>query len=76
MRWLRDRLDRIAPVFEKGGRLHGWHPLWEAMDTFLYSPPSVTTTGSHVRDAIDLKRMMMTVVIATLPCVFMLDDFG
>ena len=71
MRWLRDRLDRIAPTFEKGGRLHRWHPLWEAMDTFFYSPPSVTTTGSHVRDAIDLKRMMMTVVIATLPCVFM-----
>ncbi len=71
MRWLRERLDRIAPTFEKGGKLHRWHPLWEAMDTFFYSPPSVTTTGSHVRDAIDLKRMMMTVVIATLPCVFM-----
>lgn len=71
MRWLRERLDRIAPVFEKGGRLHRWHPLWEAMDTFFYSPPSVTATGAHVRDAIDLKRMMMTVVIAALPCVFM-----
>jgi len=71
MRWLRGRLDRIAPSFEKGGKLHRWHPLWEAIDSFFYSPPSVTTTGSHVRDAIDLKRMMMTVVIATLPCVFM-----
>jgi Na+-transporting NADH:ubiquinone oxidoreductase subunit B len=71
MRWLRQRLDQIAPVFEKGGRLHRWHPLWEAMDTFFYSPSSVTTTGAHVRDAIDLKRMMMTVVIAALPCVFM-----
>jgi len=71
MRWLRQRLDRIAPVFDKGGRLHRWHPLWEAMDTFFYSPPSVTSTGAHVRDAIDLKRMMMTVVIAALPCVFM-----
>jgi len=71
MRWLRQQLDRVAPNFEKGGKLHRLHPLWEAMDTFFYSPPSVTTTGSHVRDAIDLKRMMMTVVIATLPCVFM-----
>jgi Na+-transporting NADH:ubiquinone oxidoreductase subunit B len=71
MRWLRQRLDQVAPVFEKGGRLHRWHPLWEAMDTFFYSPSSVTTTGAHVRDAIDLKRMMMTVVIAALPCVFM-----
>jgi len=71
MRWLRQQLDRVAPNFEKGGKLHRLHPLWEAMDTFFYSPPSVTTTGSHVRDAIDLKRMMMTVVIAVLPCVFM-----
>jgi Na+-transporting NADH:ubiquinone oxidoreductase subunit B len=70
MRWLRSRLDRIDPHFAKGGRLHRWHPLWEAADTFFYSPGSVTTTGSHVRDAIDLKRMMMTVVIAVLPCVF------
>jgi len=69
--WLRDRLDRIAPNFERGGRLHRWHPLWEAVDTFLYSPGTVTRTGSHVRDAIDLKRIMMTVVIAALPCVFM-----
>jgi Na+-transporting NADH:ubiquinone oxidoreductase subunit B len=71
MRWLRSRLDKVAPHFERGGRLHKWHPLWEAMDTFFYTPPSVTTTGAHVRDAIDLKRMMMTVVIAALPCVFM-----
>ena len=71
MRWLRQQLDRVAPNFEKGGKLHRWHPLWEAMDTFFYAPSSVTTTGAHVRDAIDLKRMMMTVVIATLPCVFM-----
>jgi Na+-transporting NADH:ubiquinone oxidoreductase subunit B len=71
MRWLRQQLDRVAPTFEKGGKLHRWHPLWEAMDTFFYSPSSVTTTGAHVRDAIDLKRMMMTVVIAALPCVFM-----
>jgi Na+-transporting NADH:ubiquinone oxidoreductase subunit B len=71
MRFLRERLDRIAPHFEQGGRLHRWHPLWEAMDTFFYAPSSVTTTGAHVRDAIDLKRMMMTVVIAALPCVLM-----
>jgi len=71
MRWLRNRLDKLAPHFERGGRLHAWHPLWEAMDTFFYTPPSVTATGAHVRDAIDLKRMMMTVVIAALPCVFM-----
>ena len=63
MGWLRERLDRLAPRFERGGRLHRWHPLWEAIDTFFYTPPAVTATGAHVRDAIDLKRMMMTVVI-------------
>ena len=71
MRWVRARLDRIAPHFEHGGRLHKWHPLWEAVDTFFYSPASVTRTAAHVRDAIDLKRIMMTVVIAVLPCVLM-----
>jgi Na+-transporting NADH:ubiquinone oxidoreductase subunit B len=71
MRWLRERLDRIAPHFEHGGRFHKWHPLWEAADTFFYSPASVTGTAAHVRDAVDLKRIMMTVVIAALPCVLM-----
>jgi Na+-transporting NADH:ubiquinone oxidoreductase subunit B len=71
MRWVRARLDRIAPRFEHGGKLARWHPLWEAVDTFFYSPASVTKTAAHVRDAVDLKRIMMTVVIATLPCVLM-----
>ena len=71
MRRLRSFLDRQAHHFEKGGRLERLYPLWEAADTFFYSPASVTHGGSHVRDAIDLKRMMMTVVIATLPCVLM-----
>jgi len=71
MRWLRSRLDRIAPHFERGGRFHRFHPLWEAADTFFYAPGSVTGTAAHVRDAVDLKRIMMTVVIAVLPCVLM-----
>jgi Na+-transporting NADH:ubiquinone oxidoreductase subunit B len=71
MRWVRARLDRIAPHFEHGGKLARWHPLWEAVDTFFYSPASVTTTAAHVRDAVDLKRIMMTVVMAALPCVLM-----
>jgi Na+-transporting NADH:ubiquinone oxidoreductase subunit B len=71
MRRLRSFLDRQAHHFEKGGRFERLYPLWEAADTFFYSPASVTHGGSHVRDAIDLKRMMMTVVIATLPCVLM-----
>ena len=64
MRWLRARSTASPPTFDKGGRLERWHPLWEATDTFLYTPASVTKGGAHVRDALDLKRMMMLVVIA------------
>jgi Na+-transporting NADH:ubiquinone oxidoreductase subunit B len=64
-------LDRTGRHFEKGGRLERLHPFWEAADTFFYAPGSVTRGGAHVRDALDLKRMMMTVVIAALPCVLM-----
>jgi len=71
MKPLRAFLDRQAHHFEKGGRLEKLFPLWEAADSFFYTPPSTARTSSHVRDAIDLKRMMMLVVIATLPCVFM-----
>ena len=68
---LRALLDRLGKPFEKGGRLERLMPLFEAADTFFYTPPSVTATGAHVRDALDLKRMMMLVVIAALPCVYM-----
>jgi Na+-transporting NADH:ubiquinone oxidoreductase subunit B len=71
MGWLRAWLDRQAVHFEKGGRLERLHALYEAADTFLYTPPSVTSGGAHVRDAIDLKRMMMIVVLAAAPCVLM-----
>ncbi|MBK9115252.1 MAG: NADH:ubiquinone reductase (Na(+)-transporting) subunit B [Betaproteobacteria bacterium] len=71
MRAFRAMLDRVGHHFEKGGRYERLYPLWEAADTFFYTPASVTRTGAHVRDALDLKRMMMTVVIATLPCVLM-----
>jgi len=65
---LRGALDRIAPHFEEGGRLERLHPVWEAVDTLLYTPGQVTRTGSHVRDALDYKRMMTIVVVALLPC--------
>ncbi|UCG96110.1 MAG: NADH:ubiquinone reductase (Na(+)-transporting) subunit B [Burkholderiales bacterium] len=71
MRSLRAFLDRQAHHFEKGGRLEKLYPLWEAADTFFYTPATVARGSSHVRDAIDLKRMMILVVIAALPCVFM-----
>jgi Na+-transporting NADH:ubiquinone oxidoreductase subunit B len=61
-------MDRVAPLFESGGRLERLHPLWEAIDTLAFTPGLVTRTGSHVRDGLDYKRMMTLVVIALLPC--------
>jgi Na+-transporting NADH:ubiquinone oxidoreductase subunit B len=66
---LRAFLDRQSRHFEAGGRLRFLNPLWEAADTFLYTPGSVTRGSTHVRDGMDLKRMMITVVIALIPCV-------
>jgi Na+-transporting NADH:ubiquinone oxidoreductase subunit B len=68
---LRALLDKTGRHFGKGGRLERFYPLWEAADTFFYTPASVTKGGAHIRDALDLKRMMILVVISTLPCVFM-----
>ena len=71
MKFLRNILDRQAKHFEKGGKLERLYPLWEANDTFLYSTDAVTKTASHVRDATDLKRLMIVVVVALSPCMFM-----
>jgi Na+-transporting NADH:ubiquinone oxidoreductase subunit B len=68
MKVLRDALDQLAPHFEKGGRFEVLYPLFEALDTFAYTPGEVTRTGSHVRDGLDYKRMMFVVVIALQPC--------
>jgi len=71
MRPLRRLLDKAGRPFHPGGKLQRFYPLYEAMDTFFYAPGSVTRTGAHVRDAMDLKRMMILVVIAAFPCVLM-----
>ncbi|OUS10142.1 NADH:ubiquinone reductase (Na(+)-transporting) subunit B, partial [Gammaproteobacteria bacterium 53_120_T64] len=67
---LRKLLDTIEPHFEKGGKYEKWYALYEAADTIFYSPSSVTKTGSHVRDGIDLKRVMITVWLAAFPAMF------
>ncbi len=67
MKFLRDALDKIHPIVSKGGPLEFAYPLYEAADTFLYTPGEVATGSTHVRDAIDLKRMMITVVMALIP---------
>ena len=68
---LRNLLDKIEPLFHKGGKLEKLYPLYEANDTFLYTPGEVTKGHTHVRDAIDTKRMMTMVIVALLPCIFM-----
>jgi len=71
MNAIRKLLDKQAKHFEQGGRLEALYPLWEAGDTFLFSLGKVTRNASHVRDGADLKRIMITVVVALLPCMFM-----
>ena len=71
MRLLRALLDSQAKHFKKGGKLEALYPLYEANDTFLYTPGEVTSGASHVRDGLDLKRIMVTVVLALSGCVFM-----
>lgn len=57
---LRSVLDDLAPQFEKGGKLQSLYPLYEAIDTALYTPGKTTAGGSHVRDHLNLKRVMIT----------------
>ncbi len=71
MRFLRTLLDSQAHLFEKGGRLERLYPLWEAQDTILYTPGEVTRAAPHVRDALDMKRLMMVVVVALSGCIYM-----
>lgn len=67
---LRKILDRMEPHFHKGGRYEKWYALYEAVDTIFYSPPDVTKNAAHVRDGIDLKRVMITVWLAAFPAMF------
>jgi Na+-transporting NADH:ubiquinone oxidoreductase subunit B len=69
MKFLRDLLDMQKPLFQKGGKLENFYYAFEAGETFLFSPKHTNgIKGAQVKDAIDLKRMMITVVIAMIPC--------
>jgi Na+-transporting NADH:ubiquinone oxidoreductase subunit B len=71
MKIVRRVVDANARHFEPGGKLHRLAALWEAGHTFLFTPGHVTRSAPHVRDGLDLKRVMMTVIIALLGCIFM-----
>lgn len=64
---LRNFIDKIKPNFEKGGRFAKLHSTFDAFETFAYTPKTVTASGSHIRDAVDLKRTMIVVVMALVP---------
>jgi Na+-transporting NADH:ubiquinone oxidoreductase subunit B len=67
---LRSFLDSIEPNFKEGGKYQNWYALYEAVDTIFYSPNHVTKATAHVRDGIDLKRIMITVWFAVFPAMF------
>lgn len=67
MKGLRKFLDNIKPNFEEGGKLEKFHALFDALETLLFVPDQVTKSGSHIRDAIDMKRTMIIVVLAMIP---------
>jgi Na+-transporting NADH:ubiquinone oxidoreductase subunit B len=68
MKPLRKFLDSVEPLFTRGGRFEKLEAIYEMVDTLFYSPADVTRSSPHVRDAIDLKRVMITVVFAATPC--------
>jgi Na+-transporting NADH:ubiquinone oxidoreductase subunit B len=67
MNALRKQLDKFKKPFEKGQKLEKFAPAFNAFDTFLFVPNHTTKKGAHIRDAVDLKRTMVTVIIALLP---------
>ena len=68
MKLFKNLLESVKPHFEKGGKLEKMFPAYDAFETFLFVPNHTTNKGSHVRDAIDLKRTMFMVIIALIPC--------
>ncbi len=67
MNFLRNYLDKQKPKFEKGGKLEKFHSVFTGFESFLFVPNTTTSSGAHIRDAVDLKRTMMIVVLALIP---------
>ena len=67
MNGLRKLVDKVKPTFEKGGKLGFLHSTFDAFETFLFVPNTVTTKGAHIRDCVDLKSVMIMVVISLVP---------
>jgi Na+-transporting NADH:ubiquinone oxidoreductase subunit B len=66
---IRNLLEKVKPTFEKGGKLEKFYPVYDAFETFFFVPGETTPAhGAHIRDAIDLKRTMILVVLSLVPC--------
>lgn len=68
MKFLENIVHKMEPKFTKGGKLEKWNPLFESFATLAFTPALTTKKGAHIRDGVDLKRTMMTVIIALVPC--------
>ncbi|WP_372571879.1 NADH:ubiquinone reductase (Na(+)-transporting) subunit B [Ruegeria jejuensis] len=68
---LRSFFDRIEPNFTKGGKYEKLFPIYEMVESFIYTPKTVTKAAPHARSYVDMKRIMTYVVIATIPCILM-----
>lgn len=68
MKFLENIVHKMEPKFAKGGKLEKWHPVFESFATLAFTPSITTKKGSHIRDGVDLKRTMMTVILAMVPC--------
>ena len=68
VKFLENILHKMEPNFVKGAKYEKWNPLFETLATFAFTPKQVTTKGAHIRDGVDLKRTMMMVIIALIPC--------
>jgi Na+-transporting NADH:ubiquinone oxidoreductase subunit B len=69
MSFIKKQFDNIRPQFEKGGKFEKFHRTYEAQETVFLQPNAVTNSkGAQIRDAVDLKRVMTTVIVAMLPC--------
>jgi len=69
LKLIRKLSNKLAPNFEKGGKLERFYPLFEVLDTFLLTPDTRTDKGPHIRDKVDSKRFMITVVVALIPAI-------
>lgn len=67
MKVVENLLNKVKPVFDKGGKLEKFYPVYDALETFAFVPDHTTEKGAHIRDAIDMKRTMFLVILALVP---------